>query len=61
MPRRNKHKKDSQFHGATIYDENYKAECYGCPFAGKDFTCLTSDGVCLKNKNDKEDVNDKVK
>jgi len=62
MPRKNKHKKEPHFHGATIYDENYKAECYGCIFAGKDFKCLTSDGECVKIKaNNKEGGNGKSK
>ncbi|MCL2047163.1 MAG: hypothetical protein FWG87_00405 [Defluviitaleaceae bacterium] len=49
MPRKNKHKKEARYHCATIYDSNFKQECYGCAFAGHDFKCLTSDGTCLKN------------
>ena len=48
MPRRNKPKKAQQAHRATIFDKNFKPECYGCAFAGRDFTCLSSDGECLK-------------
>ena len=48
MPRKNKPKKEPVTHTATIYDPNFKQGCYGCPFAGKDFICLTSDGACLK-------------
>ena len=50
MPRRNKHKPRPYFQGASIYDSGYKAECYGCAFAGAGFKCLTSDGKCLKIK-----------
>jgi hypothetical protein len=53
MPRKNNPKKEPHSHKATIYDENYKAECYGCVFVGRDFKCLTSDGECLKSKTDK--------
>lgn len=49
MARKNKRKPLPYFHGATIYDNGFKAECYGCAFAGKDFKCMTSDGKCLKS------------
>jgi len=50
MPRKNKHKKEPHYHGATVFDRNFKRGCYGCAFAGQDFKCLTSDGKCLKAK-----------
>lgn len=50
MPRKNNRKVQPQFHGASIYDSGFKAECYGCAFAGSGFKCLTSDGKCLKVK-----------
>ena len=58
MPRRNKHKKEPHFHGATVYDTNFKAECYGCAFAGRDFKCLAADGECLKAKPGTKDEGD---
>jgi hypothetical protein len=66
MPRKNKLKKEPTTHGATVYDSNFKKSCYGCAFAGKDFICLTSDGVCLKTNNErkegeKEAKNDEIK
>ena len=51
MPRRNKLKKEPVTHRATAFDSNFNAGCYGCPFAGKDFVCTTSDGLCLKSKS----------
>ena len=50
MPRRNNPKKQQQGHVATRFDVNFKQGCYGCAFAGKDFTCKSSDGQCLKIK-----------
>jgi hypothetical protein len=50
MPRRNKPKREPQTHVATLFDMNFKPDCYGCPFAGRDFICTTSDGTCLKIK-----------
>jgi hypothetical protein len=50
MPRRNKPKKEQYGHVATKFDINFKPQCYGCAFAGKDFTCKSSDGQCLKIK-----------
>ena len=50
MPRKNNPKKPQQAHVATIFDSNFNHKCYGCAFAGKDFVCTTSDGVCLKIK-----------
>jgi hypothetical protein len=63
MPRRNKHKREPHFHGATIFDKNYKPGCLGCAFAGQDFKCLASDGFgCLKGKPArKEGGDDKAK
>ena len=49
MPRKNNPKKEHKGHVATIFDDNYNHKCYGCPFAGRDFVCATSDGVCLKS------------
>lgn len=54
MPRKNNRKVQPQFHGASRYDNGFKAECYGCAFAGAGFKCMTSDGKCLKIKPDKE-------
>jgi len=48
MPRKNKPKKEQKAHTATIYDDNFKSQCYGCAYAGRDFVCTTSDGQCLK-------------
>ena len=48
MPRKNNHKVKPHVHGPSIYDLGFKPECYGCPFAGMEFKCMTSDGACLK-------------
>ena len=57
VPRRNKPKKETQIHRATIYDRRFIARCYGCAFAGKGFVCLTESGKCLKTvPTAKEDV-----
>ena len=51
MPRKNNPKKDHKGHVATIFDDNFNHKCYGCAFAGRDFVCTTSDGVCLKSNS----------
>jgi hypothetical protein len=53
MPRKNKLKREPVTHHGTIYDKNYSPKCHGCPFAGKDFVCTTSDGLCLKSKSER--------
>jgi hypothetical protein len=58
MPRRNRHKKEPHFHGATIFDNNFKRNCLGCAFAGQDFVCLVSDGTCLKGKAERKEGGD---
>ena len=54
MPRRNKHKTKPHIHGPTIYDDGFKQCCCGCPFAGQEFKCLSSDGKCLKTNPDRK-------
>ena len=54
MPRRNRPKKEQQGHTATVFDKNFKQDCYGCAFAGKNFICTTSNGKCLKTKPETE-------
>ena len=49
MPRKNNPKKEQKSHVATKFDNNFNNKCYGCAFAGRDFVCATSDGVCLKS------------
>ena len=55
MPRRNKRTKEPQNH-VTIFDDNFKPECCGCAFAGRDYVCRTSDGTCLKTKPKSNDL-----
>ena len=55
MPRRNNRKTYNRTHGATLYDDDFKVECYGCAFAGKGFKCLVGDGKCLINKPDRRE------
>ena len=33
--------------GVPDTDPDFKPCCYGCPFAGREFKCLSSDGYCL--------------
>jgi len=54
MPRKNKRKTMPQTHGASIYNNGFKAECYGCAFAGSNFKCLAADS-CLLIKPDKKE------
>jgi hypothetical protein len=55
MPRKNNRKTTPQTHGASIYDNGFKRECYGCAFAGNNFKCLAADG-CLLIKPEKKGV-----
>jgi len=54
MPRKNNRKTTPQTHGASIYDNGYKRECYGCAFAGNNFKCLAADGCLLSKPDGKE-------
>jgi hypothetical protein len=54
MPRRNNRKTTPQSHGASIYDNGFKRECYGCAFAGSSFKCLAADGCLLSKPDGKE-------
>jgi hypothetical protein len=57
MPRKNKRKTDPHTHGPSIFERRFKAKCHGCAFAGKGFTCLTSDGKCLISAHDNNNAN----
>ena len=48
MPRKNKRKTEPLIHAPSIYDRGFRSKCVGCAFAGAGWTCLTSDGKCLK-------------
>ena len=54
MPRRNSRKPLPQMQGATIYDNGFRAECYGCAFAGRNSKCLAADGCLLSTPEKKE-------
>lgn len=54
MPRRNKRKVQHQTHVASVYDDGFKPECYGCAFAGSHFKCLASDGCLISRSDQKE-------
>ena len=58
MPRKNKHKVQPPVHGLTVFDANFKPDCYGCAFAGADSVCLSSDGKCLKIKPEANGTDD---
>ena len=50
MPRKNKRKTEPHVHSPSIHDRGFKSRCVGCAFAGVGWTCLTSEGKCLKTK-----------
>jgi hypothetical protein len=58
MPRKNNRKVRPQPHEPSIFDPGFKAACLGCAFAGQNFKCLTSDGICLRTTPRFKRVND---
>ena len=60
LPRRNSNAREvkkTPYHVATQFHGNYRSECVGCFFVGHNFSCTTSDGVCLITHKDNKGIN----